>query len=107
MDRRRRSVPHHGEGAERRIDVAEADMTGRLGGGHAIADQCESGAQLLLIELWSAGVGLWQGFGRNPHTKAVKGLLGWRIERERAARPAAYIIASTSSLRTLSYRLIL
>ena len=31
-------------------------MTGRLGEGHSIADQCESGAQLLLIELWSAGV---------------------------------------------------
>ena len=31
-------------------------MTGRLGGGHPIADQCESGAQLLLIELWSAGM---------------------------------------------------
>ena len=31
-------------------------MTGRLGGGHPVADQCESGAQLLLIELWSAGV---------------------------------------------------
>ena len=31
-------------------------MTGRLGGGHPVSDQCESGAQLLLIELWSAGV---------------------------------------------------
>ena len=31
-------------------------MTGRLGGGHPVADQCESGTQFLLIELWSARV---------------------------------------------------
>ena len=31
-------------------------MTGRLGRGHSVADQCEGGAQLLVVELWSAGV---------------------------------------------------
>lgn len=31
-------------------------MTGRLGRGHPVADQCEGGTQLLVIELWSAGV---------------------------------------------------
>ena len=47
-------------------------MTGRLGGGHSIADQCESGAQLLLIELWSAGVPTFRAGGRH----AVAGSLG-------------------------------
>src|SRR3954447_8994293 len=47
-------------------------MTGRLGGGHSIADQCESGAQLLLIELWSAGMPPLCAGGRH----AVAGSLG-------------------------------
>ena len=47
-------------------------MTGRLGGGHSIADECESSAQLLLIELWSAGVPSFRAGGGH----AVAGSLG-------------------------------
>ena len=45
---------------------------GRLGGEHSVADQCESGAQLLLIKLWSAGVPTFRAGGRH----AVAGPLG-------------------------------
>jgi hypothetical protein len=31
-------------------------MAGRLGRGHSVSDQCEGGAQLLVVELWPAGV---------------------------------------------------
>ena len=47
-------------------------MTGRLGGGHPVADQCESGTQFLLIELWSARVPPHRAGGRH----AVTGSLG-------------------------------
>jgi hypothetical protein len=47
-------------------------VTGRLGGGHSIADQCESSAPLLLIELWSAGVPSFRAGGGH----AVAGSLG-------------------------------
>jgi len=47
-------------------------VTGRLDGGHAIADQGESGAQFLLVELWSAGVPPLCTGGRH----AVAGSLG-------------------------------
>jgi hypothetical protein len=53
-------------------------VTGRLGGGHAIADQCENGAQFLLIELWSAGVSTFRAGGRH----AVAGSLGNQAQFE-------------------------
>ena len=64
-------------------------MTGRLGGGHPIADQCENGAQLLLIELWSAGVSTFRVGGRH----AVAGSLGnqARFELRDGALPWSHI----------------
>ena len=47
-------------------------MTGCLGRGHPIADECKSGVQLLLIELWSAGVPSLRAGGSH----AVAGSLG-------------------------------
>ena len=64
-------------------------MTGRLGGGHAIADQCESGGPLLLIELWLAGVSTFRVGGRH----AVAGSLGnqARFELRDGALPWSHI----------------
>jgi hypothetical protein len=64
-------------------------VTSRLGGGHPIADQCESGAQLLLIELWSAGVPPRRAGGSH----AVAGSLGdqARFELHDGAIPWSHI----------------